>query len=136
MMRANLITVAVLLLSVSSAHALTEEELRIARTFEGEWGIVRNSPEEFESTAGLGCGEERALTFRIEQDEYEDWRFYWHPSQQFSGDVVVSASDDGEVQRLTISAFAPIGRNTDIYERRGDRVTMRFGFDIREFKRC
>lgn len=125
-----------LALSSSPAHALTDEELAIARTFEGAWGLSQDSQKEIDEHPEMGCGEPRAITVRIEQDEWQAWRFYFQPDQRFTGVVVVGASDDGATQRLTVEAFAPIGTNTEVYERRGDRLTLRLGWRNQELKRC
>ncbi len=119
-----------------SAHALTAEELAIARTFEGAWGLSQDSQKDIDEQPGMGCGEPRAITVRIEQDEWQDWRFYTHPDQSFTGVVVVGASDDGTTQRLTVEMFAPIGTNTASFERRGDRLMLGLAWRDQEFKRC
>lgn len=122
-------------LLVSPAHALSDEELAIARTFEGAWGVASQPVKDFEQPPDMGCGEPRAITIRIEQDDSEQWRLYFHP-EQFTGEIIVGASDEGAVQRLTIESFAPIGTHTNTYERRGDRLTMRIGWRNLELKRC
>lgn len=136
MIRTTLAAFFALSLLSSPAHALTGEELAIARTFEGAWGLSQNSQKDIDEHPGMACGEQRAITVRIEQDEWQDWRFYFHPDQRFTGVVVVGASDDGTTQRLTVEAFAPIGTNTNFYERRGDRLMLRWGWSDLELKRC
>jgi hypothetical protein len=135
MMRTILACVVSAILVTSPASALTDDQLAIARTFEAAWGVVYGSAREVEESPGMGCGEPRAITIRVEQDEWQVWRLYSRAEDPL-GVVIIGASDDGHVQRLTVEEFAPIGMHTDVYELHGDRLSLGLGWGDRQFKRC
>lgn len=126
--------------SAGPASALTSHEIVLAREFEGQWGLVSVVPKAevpYWLDGRSGCGEMLARNIRVLPDQYEAtlWRLYSTPSQSL-GDRIVSVTTDGTVQRITVESFAPIGHNTNTYERSGDTLVVTLGAVRLTYKRC